>query len=569
LLRRTTFGPTINDINTFAALTPAAALSRLYRPVTPIPDAPAPVDPDNNNDPWVLTGNTAPDKMEFEYQEHFRQWFIGQMMSAGVPAAQSLAYSAREKLVFFIHTHLTAITEKVGSSRALYYQNQLFRLYALDDVASPVVPAEKLNFKELTKKVSVDNAMLRLLDGNLNVKGNPNENYARELLELYTIGRGLEVEPTETFEEGEYQNYTEIDIKQAAKVLSGFDFDETFNTIDPDTNLPRGIVRGSAQNASGHDNSVKQFSNRFADQQVIPDPLLLSGTQPTEESALDEISQLIDMIYAQPETAIHICRKIYRFFMYHEITQPLQDDIIASMATIFRTNDFKLQPVIEALLTSTHFYNNLLAQPDEYIDDAFGGIIKSPLDLIIGTHRFFGNQFPDMSTNANEFYDQAGEIIRLVKNMGMDFYQPFDVAGYDAYHQYPIYHRSWITVNNLTNRYNFINQLLPNLQLFQFVKSNINSGQASVARNLVIELATFLLPVTENLTFDTSGDETQKATLTAERLLYFLNRFMGMLTVDPETVWAANYATGPDGNMERQLQDLFNAMLQSPEYQLH
>jgi hypothetical protein len=88
------------------ALTAAQALQQLYHQA--LPDAPPPVDPDNNNDQWVLTGNTAPDKMEFEYQEHFKQWFIGQMMSAGVPAGQSLAYSAREKLVFFIHYSLNS-----------------------------------------------------------------------------------------------------------------------------------------------------------------------------------------------------------------------------------------------------------------------------------------------------------------------------------------------------------------------------------------------------------------------------------------------------------------------------
>jgi uncharacterized protein (DUF1800 family) len=563
LLRRATFGPTIAQIKTFAGLTAAQAIQQLYH-VT-IPDAQPPVAPGETGS-WVITGTTDPEKMEFEYEEFFKRWFIGQMMSAGVPAGQSLAYSAREKLVFFIHTHLTAIAEKIGSSRAMYFQNQLFRMYALDDVTSPVVPADKHNFKELTKKICVDNAMLRLLDGTINIRGG-NENFGRELLELYSIGRGLEIsDVTAGLGPGDYFYYTEEDVRAAAKVFSGFEFDNQFETEDPDTLLPRGKVRGSVTNASAHDNNPKQFSARFGGAIIAPDPLLLNGTQATEESALDEISQLIDLIYEQDETANHICRKIYRFFMYHEITDTINTNIIQSMAATFRTNGFKIQPVIEQLLTSTHFYNN---NSTPLVDDAFGGIIKSPLDLITGTHRFFGIPVPDMSTDVDGFYASTGSILQATKLLGMDFYQPFDVAGYDAYHQFPIYHRSWITVNNLTNRYNYIDKLLPDLDLYQFIRDNILFAEATDARRLVIDLASFVLPLTDNLTFDTNQDETQQATLTSERLLYFLTKFLDIIDPDPEAAWTNRYTTQTGlATMEGQLQNLFNAMLQSPEYQL-
>lgn len=564
LLRRATYGPTIAQIKTFSGLTAAQAIQQLYHQA--IPDAPPPVDPDTN-EPWVLTGVTDPEKMEFEYQGYFKNWFVGMMMSAGVPANQSLAFSAREKLVFFIHTHLTAIAEKIGSSRAMYYQNQLFRLYALDNVVSPVVPADKLNFKELTKKVCVDNAMLNLLDGTINIRGG-NENFGRELLELYTIGRGLEsADVTAGLDQGDYFYYTEQDVQAAARVFSGFQFDNDFAVIDPDTLLPRGRVRGSATNASAHDNTPKQFSTRFGDAIIEPDPLLVNGTNATEESALDEISRFIDLIYEQDETAMHICRKIYRFFMYHEITQAISDDIITQMANTFRTNNFKIQPVIEELLGSQHFYHN---NSSPYTDDAFGGIIKSPLDLVLGTYRLFDIQVPSITSDAAGFYERTGPIVGMMReSMGMDFYQPFDVAGYDAYHQFPIYHRSWITVNNLTNRYNFIFNFLPDQELYQFIRDNIDLAEASDARRLVIDLASFVLPRTENLTFDTAQDETQEATLTSERLLYFKNKFLDIIDPDPEAAWTNRY-TNQIGisTMEGQLQNLFNAMLQSPEYQL-
>jgi len=573
LLRRATFGATKAQIDAFAALNPGQAIQQLYR--QPLPAVPPPIDPDTNQ-PWVITGATDPNKMEFEYIELFKRWFIGQMMSAGVPAASSIPYSAREKLVFFLHTHFTAIAEKINSSRALYYQTQLFRLYALDALVSPVVPADKLNFKELTKKISVDNAMLRLLDGNLNVNGSPNENYARELLELYSIGRGLEKSLPPPTGAGDYIYFKEQDVQQAARVLSGFDFDNTFSTIDPDTLLPRGRIRGSVNNASSHDNGTKQFSDRFIDTAtgqpyiIQPNPLLLNGSQPTEASALDEISQLVDMIYAQEETARHICRKVYRFFVYHEITDAINTNIIAVMADTFRANNFKLQPVIENLLRSQHFYEAAAG----VADDKFGGIIKSPLDLVTGSLRFFQIPVPDMATDPQGFYAATGEINSCLENQGMIFYQPFDVAGYDAYHQFPVYHRSWITVNYLANRYSFIRSLITatepgmlKVNVYTFVRNNINNALAANARNLVIELAKYLLPVTDNLTFDAANDDT--ATITAERLNYFLVTFLSDIDPDPEAAWTNRWTNEVGiGTMTSQLENLFNAMLQSPEYQL-
>ncbi len=573
LLRRATFGPTRSQVDSFSMLTAGQAVDQLLRQT--LPDPAPPVDPDTL-EPWVLSGITDPDKMDGEYQEYFKAWFVGQMMAVGVSPASGSAYSAREKVVFFLHTHFTAIQEKIGSSRALYFQNQLFRLYARDALASPLVPDAVLNFRELSKKISVDNAMLRLLDGNLNVNGSPNENYARELLELYAIGRGLENALPPPTGEGDYIFYTETDVQEAARVLSGFDFDDTFSTIDPDTLLPRGAVRGDALNASAHDNEPKQFSSRFVDTGtgqpyiITPDPLLQNNGDATEASALDEISQLVDMIYSRDETARHICRKLYRFYVHHEITDAINNSVIAIMADHFRSGGYKLQPVIENLLRSQHFYDAGAGVDD----DNFGGIIKSPLDLVTGALRFFEYSLPDYSSSPQTFYEQAGEILNHVGNQGMNFYQPFDVAGYDAYHQYPIYHRSWITVNYLTSRYAFIRGLfgasepgMLKINPYEFVRNTIDNTLAANARNLVIELCRYLLPLNDNLTFDTASDD--NASLTAERLNFFLTSFLSDIDPDPEAAWTDRW-TNQNGvpTMTSQLENLFNALMQSPEYQL-
>jgi uncharacterized protein (DUF1800 family) len=571
LLRRATFGATKQDIDTFAGYTPTTATNALFRQTLPAPLTP--VNPVNNELFTNLTDTFyAPDQMDGELQDAFKKWFIGQMLSSGVPANQKLAYSAREKIVFFLHTHFTAIQEKIGNSRSLYFQNVLYRLFALDAMPAPVrpnplpplppYPPLVLNFKNLTAKVSVDNAMIALLDGNQNVKGNPNENYSRELLELYSIGRGLEGTLPPTTEQYDYFVYKELDVQEGARVLSGWEVDDTFSNEDLETGLPRARVRGSANNASAHDNDPKTFSNRLPGT-ITANPTLLNGGNPTEESALDEIRQLIDLIYAQPETAKNICRKLYRFFVYHEITPAIDSTIIEEMANTFSANGFKIQPVIENLLRSQHFYD---AAPG-VTDDAFGGIIKSPLELVIDTIRFFNVPIPDQTTNLTNFYAFTGNVLAEVDNQGMKFYQPFDVAGYEAYHQFPIYHRSWINVNYLTRRYDFIRNMLNPMStsmlkanVYQFILDNF-SAAAPNARQLVVALCEYFLPVSDNLVIDPPNPN---STITAERLNYFLGKF---LTLDvTEANWTNRWNTG---DPTEPLMDLLNAVLQSPEYQLH
>lgn len=561
MLRRATFGATKAQIDSFAALTPAQAINALFHQA--LPDAPLPIDPKTGTE-WVESGVT--DANSENLDDLFKMWFIGQMMSAGVSPVLSLAYSARERLVYFLHTHFTTITSTVGNSRSLYFQNALFRLFAMDGLSAD----PDINIKTLTVKVSIDNAMLRLLNGNDNVKGSVNENYGRELLELYTIGRGLEGALPASPGPGDYLMYTEQDVRAAARVLSGWDIDDNFATRDVDTNLPRGVVKGSPTNASAHDNDPKQFSARFASAVIQGDPALMPGGNPTEESALDEIVQLIDMIYAKPETAKNICWKIYRFFVYapHTVEESTAIDtaIVTEMANTLVASNYKILPVIENLLRSVHFYE---ASGGTVRDDNFGGIIKSPLDLVVQSLRFFDVQIPDMSTSPEAFYEPLEEILRYVQDQAMNFYEPYDVAGYDAYHQFPIYHRYWITPNTLANRYVFVRNLITaaepgmlKVNVYDFVRNNIPGATAADARLLVMALAEYLLPVTDNLTFDDAADDTSG--LTARRVNYFKERFLQ--TFD-EAYWTTRWNENA-GDLRDQLEFLFNALMQSPEYQL-
>jgi uncharacterized protein (DUF1800 family) len=568
LLRRATHGATKDQIDSFALLTPAEAITLLFRQI--LPDPVLPPDPATAQ-PWFLTPPTDANSEEADLQQYFKCWCIGQMLSANIDPALSLAYSSREKVVLFLHTHFTAIQSKVDNSRSLYFQNQLFRLFALDALN----PNAAINFKALSVKICIDNAMLRLLDGDMNVKGSPNENYAREFLELYTIGRGLEGTLPPPEDSGDYILFKEQDVQAAAKVLSGWenlDWEEaeSFLPLDIDTNLPRGKVKGNVTNASGHDNDPKQFSARFNNTIIQADPALLNGGNPTEASALDEIVQLVDMLYTKPETARNICWKIYRFYVHapHAIEDCLAIDsnIITEMANTFVANNYKLQPVIENLLRSQHFYE---ASTPDVKDDNFGSIIKSPIDLVIGTLRFFNVPMPDMVSLPESFYEAATNITSTLRELGMNYYEPYDVAGYEAYHQFPIYHRSWITPNYLARRYAFIRQVVTasengmfNVNVFQFVKNNFPDPIAADADSLIIELAKYVFPLSDNLTFDESLDD--NAALTAQRLLYFKDRFLQQFD---ESYWTTRWTNGSI-DLRDQLEFLFNAMLQSPENQL-
>ena len=557
LLRRATFGPTVDQINQFAGLTASEATALLFD--DQIPDPQLPINPETGLD-WLLTGTLGEEVGLRDLNNNFVMWLIGMAIDNSHP----ISFSVREKITYFYHTHFTTKAEKVANSRSLYFQNELFRQFAFDKNK----PAE-FNFKNLLKKVSLDNAMLRFLDGSQNVKGSPNENYGRELMELFAIGRGLEGTFPTDLPAGDYLNYTEEDVQAAARVLSGLKLDTDFLTLDIETNLPRGRVETGA-----HDSNDKQFSNRFGNAIISPDPLLMAGGQPTEESVLDEISQLVEMITAQQESTLFICREIYRFYVYHDVSEDLQNTIISQMASTLIANDYKIQPVLEELLQSEHFFDAASVSVD---DDKYGAIIKSPLDLVAGTFRFFELPLADFTTEYNLFYTQVGNLKQQMQRMGMNYYEPFEVAGYTAYHQYPAFNRNWISSNYLTNRYDFIqsvfmmmemqNPEMPGPNMLQFTKSKFANGEN--ARSLIIEYIQYLFPVHYNLTFDSAADDSSG--LTAERVNYFLQAFLfePQLDADPETEWTNRW----NGNfevlvIEGQLVKLANALMQTPEFQL-
>lgn len=536
LLMRSTFGATKKDIDEFAALTPSQALDVLLA----VKDEPLPpLDPKTANE-WANPKPTELNSSNHELLTYTNGWMIDNMRNDGM--------SLKERMLWFLHTFIPVAEAVVDNPVYIYMQNRLYRYYALG------------NFKTLFTKITYDNGMLRYIDNYLNDYASPNENYAREMLELYSIGKG------EQIADDDYTNYTENDVKEAARVISGFSLDKEMTNIDPDTGILRGkLFLNDKGGAYKHDPDTKTFSEAFQHTEIAPKELIEGYA--TEEATFDEIDQLMDMIFAQEATAKFICSKIYRFFVYYDITEEVQNDIIAPLANTLRDNDYELAPVMRQLMESEHFYDadNLLTT-----DDVKGALIKSPIEITLGAYRFFNIEFPDKNVadtkNLETIYQTIyPNIVRNLKLQGIKFYDPYDVAGYDPYYQFPGYNRLWISPNNLANRYDFANKLIAGIEdddgafhakldIVAYIEDTANISDPASAETIVNGLAGYML----------------SAPLQSERFDYYLNDvLLDQLSAENwQTEWEQYKSTNDDTAVRTQLERLVIAIMQSPEYQL-
>ena len=533
LLRRSTFGPTRKDIDDFSTKTIDEAITALF---TDVPVPAPPVDP-KTGQTWLNPKATASNSDPEVLMNYLKAWHLEKMRKSG--------NSIKEKITFFYHSHIPTRWSVVQSTEAIYYQNALFRYYAFG------------SFKDLFQKICLDNANLINLDGALNDVDSPNENFAREMFELYTIGKGPQIG------DSNYTNYTEADIKAAAKVLSGYTNDDTFTNLDTTTNIPIGkLITDVSKVATRHDASAKTFSSAFGG--TVIQPSQKTGNYATDVGAAAELTDLMNMIFNQPETAKFITRKLYRFFVYYDITADIETNIIAPLADILRANNYNISNTLKTLLKSQHFYDT-----DDSVtsNDNIGAIIKSPIDLVLGMLRFFEMTVPDETTQTSVLYNKVYTtgILDMFHDLGIEFYEPLDVAGYEAYYQVPTFNRFWITTLTLANRYVFAEQLISGvnksgtdlgikLDIVKFVDNAAHISNPSDATILVQELTTYMLAV------DISTD----------RFNYFLNTIL--LDTFPLYYWTNEWtsykSSNNDSTVRIQLEKLIVAIMQSPEFQL-
>lgn len=531
LLRRATMGFRVSDLTLYATKTAQEAIQLLFQSQ---PEPAFPTDPASGSD-WIYPNTVNPGQNITVLNGYTKGWWLEAMRKSPT--------NATERMLWFFHTHFPIILTRIeGQPQLLVDYLRLLRYYALG------------NYKKLAKAICIDNGILIHLDGNLNVKSAPQENFAREFLELFTVGKGEEIAA------GNYTTFTEDDVRAITKVLTGWSTDLTFQTIDPITGIPTGKVKGNGSIATHHDASNKQLSASF-NNAVISTSEIIGGAA-SVQAVYQELDDLITLLFNSEHTARNICRRIYREFVYFNITPEVETDIIAPMAATLMANDYEITSVLEQLFQSEHFYDLDTAPTD---DDNIGAIIKSPVDLIIGTLRLFEIGIPSATTDLENHYRFYDVIDSQLSLQGIEFIEPYDVAGYDPYFQVPDFQRYWISSNYLANRYKFAELLISGipiplssappvkLDIVAFVRNKCSNPSNPVT--LTEELCRWMLPIE----------------LSPERFSYFKDAVLldQLSAINWANEWNNYISSTNDANVRVQLEALAIALMQSPEYQLY
>ncbi len=404
LLKRTTFGAHLKDIDTFKGKSLTEVLNVLTA------DRLAPLPPINTYNDGIYTDPSVPLNQTWVNANYddgtanakrlnsLRAWLTGVIISQ--------KGSIQEKMMLFWHNHFALESGIVGDARFMYKYFALLQKFAVG------------NFKTLVKEVTLDPAMLKYLNGYLNTKTAPDENYGRELQELFTIGKGVN------------SKYTESDVKAAAKVLTGYRIDSVKIESFFDTTKLAVYF-----DAAKHDTSDKQFS-AFYNNLVIKGKVGTAGAT--------ELDDLLNMLFLQNEVAMFICRKLYRFFIYYDITNQIEQEIIAPLAQTFISSNFEIKPVLIELLGSDHFFKS----------ENRACFIKTPLDIVAGVCREFDVLFPDANDAANQYVLWL-YMKSQAANLQLDLGDPPNVAGWPAFYQSPQFYEIWINSDTLPKRNQF------------------------------------------------------------------------------------------------------------------
>ncbi len=318
LLSRVGFAASNADIQAFAKMTRFEAADQLVRGATSVAVTPAL--------PWVDDLPLSPAKRQTMSREEnqaelrrnnertfeLRDWWFREMLNTPSPLT--------EKMTLFWHNHFATSQQKVRFAAYIYRQNTLLRRNALG------------NFANMLHEMSRDPAMLIYLDGANSRKQQPNENFGREVMELFTLGEG---------------NYTEKDIKEVARAFTGW-------SIDRETG---------------------QFMFRKA-MHDYGDKTIFGKTGNFEGD------QVLDMILNRPETAQFITRKLWREFVSPE---PDEKEV-RRLASIFQASGYNIGKLMRLILSSDAFYT-----PDNRAT-----LIKSPVEFVVGTLKTFDIDAPNL-----------------------------------------------------------------------------------------------------------------------------------------------------------------------------
>ena len=537
LLRRSTYCFTRERVLAFASKTPAQAVAELM--ANPPLGLSQPIDPLNGR-VWINNPPVPPPAVT-TFDADRKQYVIGWWLNEALRDV-----SIRSKMSFFLHTNFVMSPTNVAFSEEFWDHLMLLRFYSLG------------NLKTLAKKIITDNTMMRYLDLVDSLHPSPNLNFAREFLELFTIGKGNQ---TGT---GDYTNYTEDDILQTARVLAGWRIGErTPANADPGTGLTRGVPTPMY-----HGFAAKTFSYRFDNQQIV-------GVGADDKAKMrDELNKLVEMIYAKPETARFACRRLYRFFVRKDISTATEQDVIVPLAAFLVANNFNLGLTLTKLLTSKHFYDQDDAATN---DEIVGAIIKSPLELFLQSMSYFKVAVPqpDPSNlaqcwNHYRLFWRTGVMYAFLQYCGQMAFEPPSVAGYTPYYVAPNYDFGWFNSTTIIHRYNLSSMLMEGkklnpdgslhydtlggvqLDVVAYVDNKANISNPANADILVTELLETLLPEMPD----------------APRYEYFRQALLAQLSpMNWQMEWTMYKTSGNATAVRIALEKLIKTIMKSQEYQ--
>ena len=507
LLNRTMFGVTKEDIVWSVNNGLEATVDRLLQDVA---DPDPPIYYQYQRDPNVALGETwvntpADPNAGGIFNARIRSlatWWTGNILHSGM--------NITERMILFWHEHFAINNIRVG--RYAYHYHNIIRRNVMG------------NFRPMIEEMTIDSAMLKFLNGDENTRIAPNENYARELLELFTIGRGELAGP------GDYTNYTEQDVIELARALTGWRAQSRVAETDDFS----GVYRNNR-----HDRETKTLSHRF-DNVVI------------ENEDDQEYKTVIDIILQKQEVARYLSRQLHLWFVGSNIDDDTEINVIEPMSQILFDSDYEIKPALRALLLSDYFNSG--------VHD--GCMISSPIDFIMKIVNVFELKFEGELVNQ---YFMWSLLTGFANAQEMQLLSLPNVAGWKAYYQAPNFYKTWINSISLNLRESVIDELVDNsgnvlrqalsIDIPAFISKLDNPYEVT---EMIQEIASILYPFP-----------------LADNQIDFLKNIL--IPGLPDYVWGeeySNYVNFPDdediqNTMERKMQALMNSMLKLGEFYLH
>ncbi len=328
------------------------------------------------------------------------------------------------RFFLFFHT-LVPFKDDGGRQKSTYYSMKL------------TFDAAWRSYKDYIIDVTLSERMLELLNLRYSKKEAPDENFAREIQELFTVGKRP------------FSKFTESDVKAAARLFVGWDSMYWENIVG------EGYVTKNNYNESNHDTGDKQFSKFYGNR-------LIKG-RTGQDGGMIEMKEFFDMVFQTEEVAIHLCRRLVQFFVYPIVNTYIEENIIKPMADVLRKSNYSLAEALKVLLKSEYFF----------AEEFYNSMIKSPMEYSMGMYKEFeilkghvgydkyntffeedkkqfDAKYLDPIYLSYRFFSQVK--FHSIGRQGYSIGNPPSVSGWQAYYQEPVYDLIWINSDSIKRR---------------------------------------------------------------------------------------------------------------------